>query len=206
MVQRNMIRIEVFAGQAIVPHLPALARLRMEVFRAWPYLYDGSLANEEKHLASFAASPRAALVVAFDGDEAVGCSSCLPLMDEDRTIAAPFVAGGFDPKRFFYFGESVLLSVYRGHGIGVAFFREREAHARRVSDCDYACFCAVQRPDDHPLRPAGAVKLDEFWRKRGFTPYPDLTCTMEWKQVDTNRKVANRLSFWIKSLTGAPLP
>jgi GNAT superfamily N-acetyltransferase len=206
MVQSNMIRIKVFAGQAIVPHLPALARLRMEVFRAWPYLYEGNLANEEKHLTAFAASPRAALVVAFDDDEAVGCSSCLPLADEDKAITAPFVARGLNPKRFFYFGESVLLEAYRGHGIGVAFFREREAHARRVSDCDYACFCVVQRPDDHPLRAAGTVKLDEFWRKRGFTPYPDLSCTMEWKQVDTDRKVANRLSFWIKSLTGAALP
>ena len=61
-------------------------------------------------------------------------------------------------------------------------------------------------PDDHPLRPAGAVKLDAFWGRRGFTAYPDLVCRMAWKQVDGPGKVENTLGFWLKSLTGAPLP
>jgi hypothetical protein len=28
-------------GAGILPHLDAVARLRMAVFRDWPYLYDG---------------------------------------------------------------------------------------------------------------------------------------------------------------------
>jgi len=201
-----MVRVEFFAGAAMLPHLPALARLRIAVFRDWPYLYDGSLENEQSYLASFAACPRAGLALAFDGTAAVGCSSCLPLADEDDNIRAPFLAHGWDVGKFFYFGESVLLPQYRGQGVGVAFFRAREAHARATSDCDFATFCAVQRPADHPLRPAGAVPLDSFWRKRGFVPYPDLACTMRWQQVDSDEKVTNRLAFWLKSLTGAPPP
>jgi hypothetical protein len=88
----------------------------------------------------------------------------------------------------------------------VKFFEAREAHARADENCDFATFCAVQRPDDHPLRPAGAVPLDAFWRNRGFVRYADLTCTMRWKQVDTADRVENRLTFWLKSLRGAPLP
>jgi GNAT superfamily N-acetyltransferase len=201
-----MVRVAFFTGEAMRPYLPALARLRIAVFRDWPYLYDGSLENEERHLASFSACPRAGLAVAFDGDAAVGCSSCLPLIDEGGNVVAPFLARGWKPERFFYFGESVLLREYRGQGVGVGFFREREAHALRSSDCDYATFCAVQRPESHPMRPAGAVPLDAFWRKRGFVPYPDLACTMSWRQVDTGAKEQNRLSFWIKSLRGAALP
>jgi len=201
-----MVRVEFFAGAAMRPHLPALSRLRIAVFRDFPYLYDGSLEWEQSYLASFATCPGAGLAVAFDGDDAVGCSSCLPLEDEDDNVVAPFRARGWDISRFCYFGESVLLPAYRGQGIGVAFFRAREAHARATSNADFATFCAVQRPDNHPLRPAGAVPLDAFWRKRGFVPYPDLTCTMRWKQVDSADKVENRLSFWLKSLRGAPLP
>jgi GNAT superfamily N-acetyltransferase len=201
-----MVRVEFFAGTAMVPHLPALGRLRIAVFREWPYLYDGSLENEQRYLAGFAACPRAGLAVAFDGDDAVGCSSCLPLADEDDNILAPFRARGWDASRFFYFGESVLLPAFRGQGIGVKFFEAREAHARATSDGDFATFCAVQRPANHPLRPAGAVPLDAFWRKRGFVPYPDLACTMRWKQVDSDERVENRLAFWLKSLSGAPLP
>lgn len=202
----RMTRIEFFAGPAMLPHLPALARLRIAVFRDWPYLYDGSLDNERSYLASFAQSRNAGLAVAFDGDAAVGCSSCLPLAEEDDNVRAPFAQRGWDLGRFFYFGESVLLPAYRGQGIGVGFFRAREAHARAVSDADFATFCAVRRPPDHKLKPPGAVPLDAFWRKRGFTPYPDLVCTMHWKQVDGPGKAENTLSFWLKSLTGAPLP
>jgi GNAT superfamily N-acetyltransferase len=200
------VRVEFFAGEAMRPYLPALARLRVAVFRDWPYLYDGTLKEEEVYLSALARSPRGGLAVAFDGMEPVGCSTCLPLPDAEAGVIAPFRARGWDPARFFYFGESVLLANYRGQGAGVAFFAEREAHARRVSGADFACFCAVQRPADHPLRPADAVSLDAFWRKRGYTPYPNLACTMEWKQVDAPGKVANRLSFWLKSLRGAPLP
>ncbi len=200
------VRVAFHAGEAVHPWLPALARLRVQVFRDWPYLYDGSPDYEAVYRGSFATCPRAGLAVALDGEAVVGCATCLPLADEGAGVQAPFRARGWDVARFFYFGESVLLPAYRGQGIGVAFFEQREAHARTVSDCDYATFCAVQRPADHPLRPAGAVPLDAFWRKRGYTPYPDLACTMRWKQVDTAAAVENRLAFWIKPLRGAPLP
>jgi GNAT superfamily N-acetyltransferase len=201
-----MIRIAFFTGAALAAHLGALAQLRLVVFREWPYLYDGSLETEQRHLDGFAASPAAGIAVAFDGETPVGCATCLPLIDADAAIQAPFHARGWEPSRFFYFAESTLLAPYRGQGIGVAFFREREAHARRALACDYACFCAVQRPDQHPLRPAGAKRLDEFWRHRGYTPRPDLVAQVAWKQIDSADKVANRLTFWIKSLTGAALP
>lgn len=201
-----MVQVEFFAGAAMQPHLSALARLRMAVFRDWPYLYEGDEQNEATYMAALATWPRAGLAVALDGAEAVGCSTCVPLVDEDEAVIAPIRARGWNPENFFYFGESVLLPAYRGQGIGVAFFRERERHAKAVSACDFATFCAVQRPADHPQRPAGAVPLDAFWRKRGFVPYPDLFSTMSWKQVGSEGKVTNRLTYWMKSLHGAPLP
>lgn len=199
-------RVEFFAGEAMRPHLAALSRLRIAVFRDWPYLYDGSLDNEASYLADFVKAPGAGLAVAFDADTAVGCSSCLPLAQEDDSVRTPFAARGWDPADFFYLGESVLLPAYRGQGIGVEFFRLREAHARASSAAKFAAFCAVRRPADHPLRPPGAVPLDAFWRKRGYAPYPDLVCRFTWKQVDTPDKVENELSFWLKSLRGDKLP
>jgi GNAT superfamily N-acetyltransferase len=183
-----------------------LAELRIAVFREWPYLYDGELSYERTYLSAFARSAGAGLAVAFDGDTPVGCSSCLPLADEDAQVSAPLRARAWDVGQFFYFGESVLLAQYRGQGIGVAFFREREAHARATPETEYACFCAVQRPADHPRQPPDAVPLDGFWRRRGYTLYPGLTCTMRWKQVDSGQTETNALAFWIKPLRGAKLP
>jgi GNAT superfamily N-acetyltransferase len=200
------LRIETYSAARLGPLLGELARLRMAVFRDWPYLYDGDAGFEERYLADFARAPSAALVVAYDGDTVVGCSSCLRLDEELDAVQAPFRAAGIDPGRVFYFGESVLLAPYRGRGAGVGFFAAREAHARATSECDFAAFCAVIRPGDHPLKPPGAAGLDGFWRRRGFTPYPDLVCRLAWKQVDGEGEVENLLSFWLKPLRGAKLP
>jgi GNAT superfamily N-acetyltransferase len=190
----------------VPPFIPALARLRIGVFRDWPYLYEGDETHEEHYLRIYAESPLAAVVLALDGPEVVGASTCLPLTDETGNVQAPFRAADIAIGRVFYFGESILLRPYRGLGAGVRFFAEREAHARRVSGCDIAAFCAVQRPADHPARPADAVPLDDFWRKRGYTPYPALTCEMRWKEVGATEETPHRLAFWMKSLSGAALP
>jgi GNAT superfamily N-acetyltransferase len=201
-----MVRVEFYHGEAMRAHLPTLGRLRITVFREWPYLYDGSGANEAGNSSRLAGCPRAGLAVAFDGDESVGCATCLPLADEHASVQAPFLSRGWDLGRFFYFAESVLLPAYRGRGLGVTFMTAREAFARDTSAADFATFCAVQRPAEHPLRPPRAVSLDAFWRNRGFVEYPDLASTMRWKQVDAAERVENRLVFWLKPLRGAPLP
>jgi GNAT superfamily N-acetyltransferase len=190
------LRIETLTAARATPLIPALSRLRMAVFRDWPYLYDGSAEEESAYLAPFLRSPSAALVVAFDADEPVGCATCLALMEADADISDPFRAMGLDPAEHFYFGESVLLPQYRGRGAGVAFFAAREAHALAASSSPFATFCAVRRPEEHPLKPAGAGTLHAFWRHRGYAPVPGLACTMSWKQVDTEGEVANTLDFW----------
>ena len=200
------LRIETCTGAALVPLVHALARLRVEVFRAWPYLYDGDAAYEAEYMRVYLDSPRAAIIVAWDGDAPVGASTCLPLADETEAVRAPFVAHGIDPSRVFYFGESVLLPAYRGTGAGVAFFARREAHARSWGTFDYAAFCGVRRDPDDPRRPAGAVPLDAFWRRRGFTPVPHITCTMHWREIGDTDETPHTLGFWMKSLSGAALP
>ncbi len=204
MMQRNMnlsepVTTELLTGPAMAPFLPDLARLRMRVFRAWPYLYDGSASYEGDYMAEFAASRTAGLVIARHGNAVVGASTCISLVEEEDHITTPFREAGMALDRVFYFGESVLSPEWRGQGVGVAFFERREAHARSFAGVDITCFCAVERALDHPLRPPGAVPLDEFWRKRGYMP-TELQCTMEWKQIDTPGKVAHRLRFWTRSL------
>src|SRR5690606_21744902 len=96
---------------------------------------------------------------------------------------APFLAVGIDPQQVFYFGESVLSSSYRGRGLGVRFFEEREAYARRLGRFDWCAFCAVERPKDHPLRPAGYAPLDEFWGRRGYAQRADLRTMLAWQDI-----------------------
>jgi GNAT superfamily N-acetyltransferase len=193
-------------GQSIEAVIPDLARLRVTVFRAWPYLYDGDEAYEARYLQTYIKSPSAAIILARADQRIVGASTCLKLTDETDNVIAPFIAQGWDPADIFYFGESVLLPELRGRGVGVAFFNERESHARDVSDCAYAAFCAVERPADHPARPRDFVPLDSFWTKRGFTKRPDLACRMAWKEIGDDEETEKPLVFWMKALRDKRLP
>ena len=180
--------------------LPDLARLRIEVFRDFPYLYDGSVEYEEKYLETYTECPESIVVLVLDGDKAVGATTGLPMNAETEEFRKPFVEAGYDPAHIFYCAESVLLPAYRGRGVYPKFFAEREGHARALGRFDLCTFCCVQRPEDHPLRPADYVPLDRIWSKFGYVKHPELTTTYDWKDVDTAEETAKPMVFWLKSL------
>jgi GNAT superfamily N-acetyltransferase len=186
-------------GEAAHRHLPAVAALRMEVFRDWPYLYQGSLDYEHGYLASYAASPRSVIVVAVDGDQVVGAATAMPLTEHSDQVAPPLAAAGFDPATVYYFGESVLRASYRGRGIGHAFFDAREAAGRDLGFAT-AAFCAVDRPLDHPARPMDYRPLDGFWRTRGFVRRPDIVAHFQWRDVGDAADTDKPMVFWTKEL------
>ncbi|MBE1283526.1 MAG: GNAT family N-acetyltransferase [Rhodobacteraceae bacterium] len=193
------IRVEALTGAALDAALADVARLRIEVFRAWPYLYDGDLAYEEKYLQSYRDSNRAVVVGAYDGDTLVGASTGAPLADHADDFAAAFEGTGIALEDVFYCAESVLLPEYRGLGVGHGFFDAREAHARKLSFAKCA-FCGVKRPEDHPLRPAVYAPLDPFWRKRGYAPLTGAIAQFSWKDLGQQDETQKPLQFWIRDL------
>jgi GNAT superfamily N-acetyltransferase len=194
------IRSEPLVGDAIRPVLDDLARLRVRVFREYPYPYDGSPEYEAGYLRTYLDCPESVVVVARDGEQVVGASTGLPMEYETEDVRRPFRARGYGVGRVFYLGESVLLPDYRGRGLGVRFFEEREAHARRLGRFDLAAFCAVQRPPDHTRRPADHVPLDEFWKRRGYQRHPELATTFSWKDLDEAEESPKPMVFWLKDL------
>ena len=201
----NAIQIRTYTGAAMVEAHAAFQSLHVEVFRDWPYLYAGN-PHEKPYITSYLAHPRAALFLASHQGAPIGAATCLPLGDESANVQAPFRARGWDVRRFFYFGEGVVLAAWRGKGLGVRFFELRESHARAVSTADYAVFCSVRRPADHALRPAEPHTNDAFWRRRGYVPLAGVSCIMTWPDIGEAEPSQHTLDFWIKSLNGVPLP
>ena len=195
------LRIERVPGDAIdAARLADVARLRIAVFRDWPYLYDGDADYEATYLAAYTRTPRSVFVLAFDGDAVVGASTGLPLADEEPAFHAPFLERGFDVERVFYCGESVLLPAYRGRGVGHAFFDAREAHARALGGFDFTAFAAVDRAPDDPRRPPAHRGNEAFWSARGYVRQPGMTMQLAWKEIGEHAGSAKPLTFWLRPL------
>ncbi len=194
------VRVERKSGAALIPYIPELARLRIEVFRDFPYLYDGTMAYEEKYLQTYIDHADSVIVLAFDTDDdkIVGASTAIPMRDETPELQQPFLEHGYDINEVFYCSESVLDKACRGLGLGVRFFEEREAHAAELGGFKHITFCCVERPIDHPRRPKDYVPLDKFWNKRGYFKHPELATTYTWKDLDDTEETAKPMTFWLK--------
>ncbi len=177
-----------------------LAALRIAVFHDFPYLYEGSVAYEKSYLETYARAERSLLFAVYDGAQLVGATTALPLRDETAEVQLPFVTAGYDLDSIMYFGESILLPAYRGLGLGHRFFDEREAHARYFRQYTMTCFCAVQRPVDHPLRPADYQPLDAFWTKRGYQRDSSLQSEFIWPDRNEIMETAKPMIYWTRSL------
>src|ERR1700748_1629491 len=116
-----MIDVRTFTGSNVAPHLDAVAELRIAVFHDWPYLYAGDRDYEKKYLATYAKSPESLFVLAFGRAKVIGASTGIPLTDETAAFQQPFLDKGIALPDVFYFGESVLLKEYSGHGLGHRF-------------------------------------------------------------------------------------
>jgi GNAT superfamily N-acetyltransferase len=193
------LQLQVLSGSEIEAFIPELARLRIEVFREFPYLYQGSLEYERRYLEKFLHLPQSTLVLVQDGERVVGASTALPLAQAEAEFQEPFRRAGLDPAGWYYFGESVLERPYRGRGLGVEFFKQREARARALGYAS-TTFCAVVRPDDHPRRPADYRPLDAFWTRQGYRKRPDLIAYFSWQNLDEAQESPKAMVFWVKNL------
>ena len=176
-----------------------LAALRIEVFRDYPYLYEGSLEYEKEYLRTYSRSADSMIFSVYDRGKMVGATTCIPLIDESKEVIEPFINSGYKLDEVFYFGESILLKPYRGLGLGHRFFDEREKHALSFGNYKFTCFCAVQRPDDHPKKPDGYRPNDKFWLHRGYAPEKGLVSEFEWLDMGKEKPTKKPMMYWMRA-------
>lgn len=196
------IAIQTVSGAHILPWLDAVAALRIEVFRDFPYLYEGEIDYERRYLSTYANSANSLFVLALDdnqsdGNPLVGCSTGIPLTAAEPEFQAPFITAQIPLASVFYFGESVLRRAYRGQRVGHHFFDAREKYAAQLGKTITA-FCAVERPDNHPMKPPGYSSLDNFWQQRGYIKQPDMRTLYHWQDIDESAITDKPMVFWLK--------
>lgn len=188
-------------GSEIKDWIEPLSHLRIEVFREFPYLYDGNLDYEQEYLATYSKASSSCIFLAFVDEELVGASTCVGMSEENEDFKKPFLENEYDLNRIFYFGESLIKKEYRGNKIGHEFFKMREEHAAQIlPDLKYTCFCAVKRSYNHPLKPSNYKPLDLFWNRMGYSKNENLVASFEWKDIDKDEEDLKKMVFWLKKV------
>lgn len=181
------------------PHFADMARLRIELFREFPYLYQGDVDYEKAYLETYFSCPETNVLLVYAADAMIGFSTSIPLSSELPEIRAPYERCGLDTAEFLYLGEALLETPFRGQGILRVFHEFHENAARRAGK-RFTTLMTVDRPDDHPLRPAGHTPMDVLLAHFGYEKLPGCAVCMEWHQADTCQTELNTLSVWLKEL------
>lgn len=194
-----MVEVRALSGRELEAHLDDVARLRIAVFRDWPYLYDGTLDYERAYLQTYRDNPGALLVGAFDAGMLVGASTSTLMEDHAEAFSEPLRRIGLPVESILYGAESVLLPAYRRQGLGHRFFDLREAHAAALGR-SHVAFCSVIRPENHPAKSATYHSNDAFWIGRGYAPLPGVLAEFSWKDLGDAGESVKPLQFWMRAL------
>ncbi len=194
------LKLEFCAGPAVHPYLSEIARLRITIFREYPYLYKGSQESEATYLQAYAEAPDACVFVVRDGETIIGAVTGVPLSREPASFTASFAGSPFPLDSVYYLGELLFLPAYRGQGLGSRLMNEFGEHVRALGRYRYLAGATIERPENHPLRPDGYHPIDGLMINAGFTKHPELKVTLPWPDLDGNI-TENTMVFWVKELS-----
>ena len=192
--------ITVLRGNEILPFIPAIAQLRIDVFREYPYLYEGDLAYEERYLKMYSLSEHAMIVLAKEGDQVIGAITGVPIVESMDEIKELFLEKKLTTAGVYYLGEIVLLKPYRKKKIGFAMYEEFEKTVRKMGSYHQIALCEIDRSSTDPKRPREYTSLDDFWTKQGYVKHPSLITHFSYLEIGNSEETLHPMVFWTKNL------
>ena len=190
---------QLLTGTAIADARDEVATLRLEIFREYPYLYQGRREDELKYLGTYAEAPDACVILAYDGDAVIGAVAGMPLIHEDAQMLDAFAGTAFPLDEAYYVGELLFLPAYRNGGLGQKLLARLESHIRSLGGYRTLTCATVERPDDHPLRPRDYIPITRFLARTGFARLPGVTTHFMWRETDGIVR-DHPMQFWGKQL------
>ena len=190
---------QLLTGTAIADARDEVATLRIEIFREYPYLYQGHREDERKYLGTYAATPDACVILAYDGDAVIGAVAGMPLIHEDAQMLDAFAGTAFPLNEAYYVGELLFLPAYRNGGLGQKLLARLESHVGSLGRYFTLTCATVERPDDHPLRPRDYIPMTRFLARTGFSRLSEVTTSFTWREIDGVKR-DHLMQFWSKPI------
>lgn len=196
-------KIETFTGLAVTPWIESVSQLRIEIFREFPYLYEGNFEYEKNYMSGYLSDPRAVFVLVKDGNNLVGAATGMPLISDSDIVKdarCVFEKHALTCEEYYYFGEAVLLPAYRGKGLYTKLITVRERKAKEFG-FTRLCFLAVRQRNNHPLKPDGFQGTDRIFEHAGFRK-TEMSIKYDWPTIQPDGSAKNSkhvMFFWIKN-------
>jgi len=196
---KNNVTIQPLIGEQINKHIDEFAHLRINIFKNYPYLYDGNINYEKEYLKVYLQSQNSVLIGAFYNNELVGGATAILLQDSYPEVQQLFLAQNYNINNMVYFGESVLLDRFQNSGIGHKFFINRELFALSYKNVSYTTFCYVNRKNDN-LKPNtyNEHKLHNLWNTHRYIEDNSLTTYFAWQDIGDSIETQKPMQFMLK--------
>lgn len=198
MESKNRIQLQVVKGKDIFPFTDSLASLRLEIFREYPYLYEGNMEEERKYLKMYYQSKQSLIVLAKDHETIIGVITGLPLLEATDEIKEVFVQNKVAMEGIFYLGEIVLLKKYRKTNIAFRLFKEFENEIKSKKLYQQMAMCEVERPDADTKKPLDYAATNK--QSKDFVQHKDLVTSFSWKDIGDSVKTQKKMRFWMKAI------
>lgn len=189
--------MELLKGNEIKDHIDELGRFRIQIFKEFPYLYEGNLEYERKYLSRYPESSESILILMRDTRGLIGACTGIPLQDEDTEFVRPFQT--INLEEIFYIGEVMVRADSRGKGIGTRLL-SKMLDLITGSRFKKACFYTVDRGINHPLRPNHYKSSERLWERFGFVKDPEKLVQFRWKDLGDSTETEKPMNVWIKKL------
>lgn len=191
-IKANM---QIIRGSEIEKHIDQLGRFRIEIFREYPYLYDGNIEYERTYLGRYSRNSESFLLILQDTHGIIGACTGIPLNGENHEFQNAFV--GENRDEIYYIGEVMLRADSRGKKLGSRLLSTAlglidSKKFKKVS------LCTVDRGLNHLQRPVSYCSPDYLWKKCGFEKSINLLAYLDWKDIGQEIETQKPMNIWFR--------
>lgn len=200
------IEITTIKGRDIAQHIEALGRFRIEIFREFPYVYDGDMSYETKYLSRYARCNESLLLLGMDAQGIACACTGIPLDYELDEFQLPFLRRGLALADKFYLGEIMIRKDRRAQGLGTRLLAQALATVAASNRYRQVLLCTVLREPNHALKPKDYRATYNLWTKFGFEKLAGFDVEFSWKDIGAEAETKKVMATWAKTLAVASVP
>ena len=198
------ITVEIYIGQDSTDYIDTISKLRVDVFKEYPYLYEGELCYEKNYMLGYTTDKQAMIAIARVDGKLAGVSTGIPLISNSEIVVDAkkvFLQEKIEIGDYYYYGEVIVLPEYRGRGLTTKLYAAQNELIKSWG-FKHVCILTVVREIDHPLKPVDYKSPEKMWEHLGFFRNKLIT-DYHWPTIQADKSVKdikNTLEFWTKQL------